>query len=82
FEVSATRGATAYGICSNVFLEKAFRTDSFRIKVTINPDGTWSYFEDTVLMIAGRPEPFHHTDANTLTRIAPPTPNPLARAAS
>ncbi|MDE2014130.1 MAG: FABP family protein, partial [Alphaproteobacteria bacterium] len=66
----------------NVFLERAFRTDSFRIKVTINPDGNWSYFEDTVLMIAGRPEPFHHTDANTLTRIAPPTPNPLARAAS
>ncbi len=63
-------------------LERAFRTDSFRIKVTINPDGTWSYFEDTVLTIAGRPEPFHHTDTNTLTRIAPPTPNPLARAAS
>lgn len=79
FKVAATRGATDYGICSNVFLEQAFRTDSFRIKVTINPDGTWSYFEDTVLMIAGQPEPFHHTDRNTLTRIAPPTPNPLAR---
>lgn len=25
----------------------------------------------------GRPEPFHHTDRYTLTRVAPPTPNPL-----
>lgn len=53
FEVSATRGRTDYGICSTPFLEHAFRTDSFRIRVTINPDGTWSYFEDTVLIIPG-----------------------------
>jgi len=79
FELSASRGTTDYGICSTPFLEYAFRTDSFRIKVTINPDGTWSYFEDTVLVIRGRDEPFHHTDRNTLTRIAAPTPNPLAR---
>ncbi len=80
FELSATRGSTVYGICSTPFLEYAFRTDSFRIAVTINPDGTWSYSEDTVLMVRGQSEPFHHTDRNTLTRIAAPTPNPLARA--
>jgi hypothetical protein len=79
FEVSATRGRTDYGICSTPFLEHAFRTDSFRIRVTINPDGTWSYFEDTVLIIPAVKEPFHHTDRNTLTRIAEPTPNPMAR---
>ena len=79
FELSAARGATTYGICSTPFLEYAFRTDSFRIKVSINPDGTWSYFEDTILMVRGQSEPFHHTDNNTLTRIAAPTPNPLAR---
>jgi hypothetical protein len=79
FEVSATRGTTENGICSSPFLEAAFRTDSFKMSVTINPDGTWSYFEDTVLKVRGREEPFHHTDRNTLTRIAPPTPNPLAR---
>ena len=79
FEVAATRGVTDYGICSTPFLEYAFRTDSFRMKVTINPDGTWSYFEDTVLIIPGREEPFHHTDRNTLARVAAPTPNPLAR---
>jgi hypothetical protein len=79
FEVSANRGATEYGICSTAFLEYAFRTDSFHMKVTINPEGTWSYFEDTVLAVRGRLEPFHHTDKNTLTRVAPPTPNPLMR---
>lgn len=78
FEVSAERGRTDYGICSTTFLEQAFRTESFRMKVTINPDGTWSYFEDTVLMVHGK-EPFHHTDENTLRKIAEPTPNPLAR---
>lgn len=78
FEVSATRGRTDYGICSTSFLEQAFRTDSFRMKVTVNADGTWSYFEDTLLMLHGK-EPFHHTDKNTLRKIGEPTPNPLAR---
>ncbi len=79
FELVATRGSETYGICSTPFLEYAFKTVEFRIKVTINPDGTWSYDEDTVLMIKGKTEPFHHTDHNTLTKIAEPTPNPLAR---
>ena len=81
FELVATRGLTTWGICSNPFLEHAFRTDEFRIKVTINADGTWSYEEDNVLVIPGVAEPFHHTDRNTLTRIGAPTPNPLAAAA-
>jgi hypothetical protein len=79
FELVAARGSETYGICSTPFLEYGFKTVEFRIKVTINPDGTWSYDEDTVLMIRGKTEPFHHTDRNTLTRIEAPTPNPLAR---
>ena len=78
FEVTATRGSTENGICSTAFLEAAFRTDSFRMQVTTHPDGTWSYFEDTILQVKARAEPFHHTDRATLTRIAAPTPNPLA----
>ena len=82
FELVATRGLETYGICSNPFLEYAFRTVEFRITVTINPDGTWSYDEDTVLLIRGRDEPFHHTDRNTLAKIGEPTPNPLAAVAA
>jgi hypothetical protein len=82
FEVSAVRGSTVNGICSSPFLEYAFRTDSFTIAVTVNDDGTWSYYEDTVMQVRGRPEPFHHTDRNTLVRVAAPTPNPLALAAA
>jgi len=78
FELVATRGAQTNGICSNPFLEHAFKTVEYRIKVTIG-ESTWSYDEDTVLMICGKSEPFHHTDRNTLTKIAEPTPNPLAR---
>jgi hypothetical protein len=82
FEVKATRGATEYGICSTAFLEHAFRTDSFTLKVTFNADGSWSYFSDTVLQVRGRDDPFHHTDRNTLIKVAEPTPNPLALAAA
>jgi len=78
FELSATRGVPTNGICSNPFLEHAFKTVEYHIKVTIG-DGTWSYEEDTVLMIRGKSEPFHHTDRNTLTKLSEPTPNPLAR---
>jgi hypothetical protein len=80
FELKATRGLETFGICSSPFLEYAFKTVEFRIKVTLNVDGTWSYDEDTVLMIRGQAEPFHHTDRNLLAKIGEPTPNPLARA--
>jgi hypothetical protein len=79
FELVATREATTNGICSNPFLEYAFKTVEYRIKVTTNPDGTWAYDEDTILMVRGQSEPFHHTDRNVLTKIGEPTPNPLAR---
>jgi hypothetical protein len=79
FELVATRGLHTYGICSAPFLDHAFRTIEFRIRVSIHDDGTWSYDEDTVLEIRGLAEPFHHTDRNRLRRIADPTPNPLAR---
>lgn len=78
FEVRAERGSTVNGICSGPFLEENFRTDSFMIKVTVNDDGSWSYFEDTVMTVRGRAEPFHHTDRNTLRRVEGPQPNPLA----
>ena len=78
FELVARLGDAHANISSNPFLDHAFRTVEYRIRVCVNPDGTWSYDEDTVLQIRGRSEPFHHTDRNLLSRIAPPTPNPMA----
>jgi hypothetical protein len=73
--LTAARGQTEYGICSTSFLEAAFRTDSYRIEVNFNPDGSWSYILDTMLMVHGKP--FQHRDVNTLVKVAEPTPNPL-----
>lgn len=79
FEVIARAEDLCFGIRSAPFLEHAFRTTEFRMQVSVNDDGTWSYEEDTVLMIRGQSEPFHHTDRNVLSKLAEPTPNPLAR---
>jgi hypothetical protein len=78
FELAASLGSQTAGICSGPFLADAFRTVEFRIRVSIHADGTWSYDQDTVIVVRGREAPFHHRDRNTLTRVAPPTPNPLA----
>jgi hypothetical protein len=82
FEVTASVGSETYGIASNPFLVRAFRTISFRMSVTVNDDGTWSYEEDTMLELPDRSKPYHHTDRNVLTRIEPPRPNPMAEAAA
>ena len=81
FRLDALRGTEVNGIVSNPFLEYAFQTRSYSIAVTLNADGSWSYEQDTVLIIPGENEPFHHTDRNTLRRIGEPTPNPTALAA-
>jgi hypothetical protein len=81
FEVRATVGSEVYGILSNPFLERAFRTTAFRMEVTVHDDGRWSYEEETPLQIPGVEGLFNHLDRNTLVRVAGPVPNPLALAA-
>jgi hypothetical protein len=76
FELVTSNGQ---GICSSAFIDHAFKTVEFRIKVSFNDDGTWAYDEDTVLMIKGQTEPFHHQDTNLLAKVGEPTPNPLVR---
>ncbi len=80
FRLEAVRGSTVNGISSNPFLEYAFRTDRYTITVTIHDDGSWSYEQETTLIIPGQAEPFAHTDRNRLVKIGEPTPNPTARA--
>lgn len=80
FTVKATLGSPTAGIISAPFLHENFRTLEYTFTVTVNDDGTITYEQDTVLLIAGRLEPFHHTDRNTLRRVAGPTRNPAALA--
>jgi hypothetical protein len=77
--VTAERGRTDYGICSSEFLEYAFRTDRYRIEVEFHPDGSWSYVQETTLIVRGRAEPFIHRDQNRLVKLAEPQPNPWMR---
>ena len=78
FSVTATRGQTNYGICSTDFLEKSFRTDSYRIEITCNADDSWSYVTTTYLAVHDKEPAFDHTDCNTLRRIGPAEKNPWA----
>lgn len=82
FELHATIGQAVHGITSSPFLDRNFRTTSYRIHVTVHDDGTWSYEEEGIMEIPDRAEPFRHIDRNTLHRVAAPTPNPLALAAA
>lgn len=77
FSVKAILGSPVAGIVSAPFLHENFRTLEYTITVTLNGDATLAYEQDTVLQVAGRPEPFHHVDKNMLRRVAPPRPNPV-----
>jgi len=78
FELTASVGSEVFGILSNPFLDRSFRTLSYRILVTVHDDQSWSYEEEGVLQIPDRSEPVSHVDRNTLRRIGPPVANPLA----
>lgn len=68
FELNATLGSETYGICSNRFLDREFKTVSYQLRFEALDADTIRYWEDTVLEIPGQSEPFHHTDENTLKR--------------
>ena len=70
FELRAEVGSETYGICSNRFLDQEFKTVRYELKFETLDADTIRYWEDTVLQIKGQDELFHHTDENTLTRIA------------
>jgi hypothetical protein len=70
FDLAADVGSETYGICSNRFLDREFRTVRYELRFERRGDDTIHYWEDTVLQIRGQDEPFHHTDENTLTRVA------------
>lgn len=75
FAVQARRGDPEYGITSTGFLDRNFRTESYRIEITCHDDDSWSYLTATEMVVEGKP--FDHHDSNRLRRVSPPVPNPL-----
>lgn len=69
FSLSADVGSETDGILSNPFLDKHFKTVRYELNMSVNADGSFSYFEDTQLDIPGLDGLFHHTDKNRLTKI-------------
>lgn len=69
FSLSADVGSETYGICSNKFLDREFKTVRYELTVTVHDADSVSYEEDTQLRIKGQKEIFHHRDKNTLKRV-------------
>lgn len=67
FELAADVGSEIFGICSNPFLDREFKTVRYELKISVNA-GVLAYEEDTQLQMAGRTELFHHRDSNRLTK--------------
>jgi len=67
FTMSAALGGTNYTIGENQYLAKNASTISYEVTITTTED-TWSYEEKTMLKMVEMPEPFAHTDHNTLRR--------------
>jgi hypothetical protein len=78
FTLRATAGDPHFSISTSTFLDDAFHTPSWEITFRFGPDDTWSYEQVTELVVHGQPGIFEHRDSNSLTRVALPTPNPLA----
>lgn len=69
YELAADLGGTNYTIGENQYLAKRASTVAYRVTIRLNDDDTWSYAETTTLKMAEIPDPFAHTDHNTLHRV-------------
>lgn len=68
FSLSARLGDGRYGICENQYLGSNASSIAYDVTISVNPDDTWTYEETTMLRMTEFPEPFAHTDRNTLRR--------------
>jgi hypothetical protein len=69
FTLTAKLGDPGYGISENSYLATHASSLSYEVKITIHDNGTWSYAETTMLKMVEMPEPFAHTDHNTLKKV-------------
>lgn len=69
FELKAEVGDPVYGISSNPFLDKEFKSVRYDLKIEQIDEDTLRYDEDTQILIKGQTEVFHHTEKNILKRV-------------
>jgi hypothetical protein len=71
FTLKATRGDAYGGILENRYLAANASSLSFECHITVHDESSWSYDEDTVVQLTRMGgQSLHHTDKNTLRRIA------------
>jgi len=68
FKLKAVLGAHTFGICSNPFLDVEFQTVKYEIEMKFNPDGSFTYDQNSHIKIKGQDKLFEHRDINTLHR--------------
>lgn len=69
FSLSAQVGSQTYGISSNRFLDREFKTVRYELSVSIEDAETFRYAEDSQLLLRGHSDVFHHRDANRLRKV-------------
>ena len=68
-DMVAKIGDTNYGILENKYLTDNASTVEYTLNITIG-DNEWSYESDSVLKMAIQEDLLHHTDRNTLQKVA------------
>jgi hypothetical protein len=66
--VSAVYGSPTFGICSNPFLDREFKTVRYDASLSFNSPWSLTYEEDTQIQIKGQDAVFHHIDKNSLEK--------------
>lgn len=67
--VSAEHGSSIFGICSNPFLDREFKTVRYDAAISFHSPTFLSYEEDTQIQIKGQDAVFHHVDKNSLEKL-------------
>mgnify|MGYP000988903693 CR=1 FL=1 len=68
FTLRAAKNGGNYTIGENQYLDAKASSISYEVTITIG-ESTWSYAETTMLHMKEFPQPFAHTDANTLRKV-------------
>jgi len=72
FELVAELGSPTFGIASNPFLDREFKTVRYEYEVDFEEDGVMSYRSNIFIQVVGRDDIFRHSDVNTVRRVHVP----------